>query len=674
MANRLQFESSPYLLQHANNPVDWYPYGDEAFDKALAENKPLLFSIGYSACHWCHVMEQESFENEAIARIMNELFVCVKVDREERPDVDHFYMDAVQLLYGHGGWPLNCFTLPDGRPFWGGTYFKPEQWQEILLNVSGLFKTHYDDFEEQAAEVTTGIINHCAIQSSTERKKFGEAYFTELYYYLSQQFDQRRGGMSGSPKFPMPMVLQSLLHYYFTFSKQEALDHVMLSLRKMARGGIYDQVGGGFARYSIDNNWKVPHFEKMLYDNAQLVSLYSNTYKINKDDELKDVIESTLAFVKRELTSPEGVFYSSLDADSEGEEGLFYTWTEQEFKEVLVPYGELMAEYFGIGLFGVWENGKNILLRPFEDSTFAKEHFLSEAELKSLLQASRLSLLEARSKRVRPGMDDKILVSWNALMIKAYLDAYAALDKAEYLETAIKAVEFILKELKTPKGGLLHTWKNGIARIPAFLDDYSFLAESLLVLYQCTMNPRWLAEAEKIAGYIQTHFTDAKSGMFFFSEEEYHNVIRKVETHDSVVPSSNSSLARMFHILGTITGTSDYIGTSRQMLEKMNYSVLNHPLISANWACLAMEVGLVQHVIAIVGNEADERIKEINRHFLPNAVIIGSTSPSDAPYVKNRYVEGETLIHICVQDACFAPVETVDKAIQLLGAHQGIIN
>jgi len=674
MPNRLQSESSPYLLQHAQNPVDWYPYGDEAFEKAEAENKPILFSIGYSACHWCHVMEHESFEDESIARIMNEKFVCVKVDREERPDVDHFYMDAVQLLFGHGGWPLNCFTLPDGRPFWGGTYFRPEQWKDILQNVSDLFRTRYHEFEEQALEVTNGMLLHGSVRPVTELKALGEVFFTELHFNLSQNFDSRYGGMSGRPKFPMPMVLQMLLHINYTFNKPEALEHVLFTLGKMAQGGIYDQVGGGFARYSVDSHWKLPHFEKMLYDNAQLISLYANAFKISKDESLKEVIEGIIKFVQRELTSPEGVFYSSLDADSDGEEGLFYTWTAPEFMDTLGHYGELMGEYFGIELEGEWENGRNILLRPSDDSSFAQNHFLSEEELKALVKASRGMLLEARSKRNRPGMDDKVLLSWNALMIKAYVDAYTALGNGEYLDSAIKAASFVLSEMKKPGGGYYHTWKNGMARIPAFLDDYSFLSEAMLHLYQYTMNPSWLEEAERIVDYILLNFTDTESEFFFFSEEDHHNVIRKVETNDSVIPSSNSSLARILHAVGTFTGKSAYIETSSHMIESMNHRILNYPLSSANWACVALETGISHHVIAVVGEEADSRIVEISRYFLPNTLIVGSTGQADTAFVKGRFKEGETLIHICTENACFAPVETVDKAVMLLHAHLDMSN
>ncbi|NVO19048.1 MAG: thioredoxin domain-containing protein [Bacteroidetes bacterium] len=674
MANRLQFESSPYLLQHSKNPVDWYPYGDEAFELAKTQNKPLLISIGYSACHWCHVMEHESFEDEIIAATMNELFICVKVDREERPDVDHFYMDAVQLLYGHGGWPLNCFTLPDGRPFWGGTYFRPDQWKEILQNVSELYSTQYQEFEEQAVEVTSGIIRHSAIVADSGSRRLNDDFFTEFFYNQREQFDYEYGGFLGSPKFPMPMILQAFLHYNHMFGQKEDLDHVLFTLKKMEMGGIYDQVGGGFARYSVDNKWKVPHFEKMLYDNAQLVSLYCNAFKVTKEGFLKETVEDILEFVNRELTSPEGVFYSSLDADSDGEEGLFYTWTREEFDDVLGPYAELMGEYFGVGEEGTWEKGRNILLRTVENSSFAQNHFLSEEELSALLKACRLSLLEVRARRNRPSMDDKVLLSWNSLMIKAYLDAFITFGNDEYLSSAVNAVNFLLKELKNPDGGYFHTWKEGVARIPAFLDDYSFLGEALVSLYQLTMDDRWLYESELIIRHILLHFNDTESGMFYFSEESHHNIVRKVETYDSVIPSSNSSVARLLNSVGTLTGNVLYCEISQNMMEKMNLRMVQQPGASANWACVAMETGLSHHVIAVVGEEMKRFISELSRYFLPNTLMIGSEGPSDIPYVKGRFVPGTTLIHICTENACFAPVDSVAKALQLLGAHLSILS
>lgn len=666
MPNRLINESSPYLLQHANNPVDWYPYSEEAFEKAREENKPILFSIGYSACHWCHVMESESFENEEIAKMMNDHFVCVKVDREERPDVDHFYMDAVQLLYGHGGWPLNCFTSPDGKPFWGGTYFKPEQWKEILKNVSSLYKGQYNDFIEQASEVTDRILKNSNVTLDSEALTLDEDYFQEIMYLLRQHLDNTTGGMSGAPKFPMPEVLQMLLRYYSAFRKDFALEHVVKTLHFMAKGGIFDQISGGFARYSVDNQWKVPHFEKMLYDNALLVSLYCNAYRITHDPLFKDVVEETLDFIKQSMTSPEGLFYSSLDADSEGTEGFFYTWTREEFDEVLGTYSELMAEYYGMGTEGVWLHKRCVLYRPFDDDEFAQQHFLSTEELKALINHCKSLLVEQRNKRVKPGLDDKVLLSWNALMIRAYADAYSTFGNAEYLGIALNAARFISSALKNPGGGYFHTWKKGKARIAAFLDDYTFFAEACLSIYQITLDNTWLGEAESLVKFALSNFSDPESGLFFFSESRHHCIARKTEIYDSVVPSSNSAMARLLFAMGTITGKNAYLEVATQMMSGMTSKIINYPTSYANWVSLALEMSRPFYVIAVVGADAHEKIQEFGKHYLPFAMIAGSTVPGDLPYIRNRFVADKTLIHICNDSACFAPVDSVDKAMDLL--------
>jgi uncharacterized protein len=666
MPNRLINETSPYLLQHAHNPVDWYPYGEEAFEKARTENKPMLFSIGYASCHWCHVMERESFENEAIATVMNEAFVCVKVDREERPDVDHFYMDAVQLLYGHGGWPLNCFATPDGKPFWGGTYFKPEQWKDILKNVSGLFKDQNRDFLDQAREVTEHLMKSGNINKTGDNKVLDAGYFDEVLYLLRQQFDPANGGLSGAPKFPMPLVIQLLLQYYYAFGKQDTYQQALLTMRNMAKGGIFDQVGGGFARYSVDNRWKVPHFEKMLYDNALLVSLYCNAYRITKDEAFKDIIEGTLDFIKSELTSPEGLFYSSLDADSEGEEGHFYTWTKTEFDIVLGQYSDLIAEYFGMGESGHWEEGRCTLYRNETDAQFAQRHFLSEEELRALVISCRVMLMEIREHRQRPGLDDKIVLSWNALMIRAYTDAYATLGNSEYLGIALNAARVLGSLLHDPEGGLFHTWKNGKARIAGFLDDYTFFADACLGIYQMTLDNSWLAQAESYVKYAITQFADTESGLFFFSEQKHHCIVRKTETYDSVVPSSNSAFARLLHSLGTLTGKTAYIEICDSMLSVMTEKISNYPTSYANWVILAMERSLPFFVIAVVGEDAHEKLQELGKHYIPYTLIAGSTIPGDMPYIRNRFVAGKTLFHICNENSCFAPVDSVDKAIDLL--------
>ncbi len=666
MPNRLIHETSPYLLQHANNPVDWYPYGEEAFEKARAENKPMLFSIGYSSCHWCHVMEHESFENEAIAALMNEHFVCVKVDREERPDVDHFYMDAVQLLYGHGGWPLNCFALADGRPFWGGTYFKPDQWKDILKNVSGIFRNQPGDFTEQASEVTERLMQNNRVTSDGEELNLDRDYFEEIIYMLRQHLDTSFGGMNGAPKFPMPTVLQLLLRCHYAFHKDFLLEHVTRTLDFMAMGGIFDQVGGGFARYSVDNKWKVPHFEKMLYDNALLVSLYCDAYRITGDESHREVVEDVLTFVTRELTSPEGLFYSSLDADSQGEEGRYYTWTREEMEETLGSYTDLMVEYFGMGTEITGSQKECILYRPVKPENFARPHFLSAEEMRSLVKHCRALLLEKRNQRIRPGLDDKVLLSWNALMIKAFADAYSAFGNAEYLGSALNAARFILSAMQNPAGGYFHTWKNGKARIAGFLDDYVFFADACLSIYRITLDNTWLGEAESLVKYAIMHFGDPESGLFFFSEAKHKCIIRKTEIYDSVIPSSNSAFARLLHALGTITGKNAYLELSNQMLAGMREKILNYPTSYANWAILALEKSLPYYVIAVVGDDAHEKIRELGKYYLPFSLIAGSTTPGDLPYIKNRYASGRTLVHICNENACFAPVDSVDKAIELL--------
>lgn len=664
--NQLIHESSPYLLQHAHNPVNWLPYGAEAISKAQRENKPLLISIGYSSCHWCHVMEHESFENEAVADLMNASFVCVKVDREERPDVDHVYMDAVQQIRGNGGWPLNCFALPDGRPFWGGTYFRPDQWIQLLENIRDLYNHRYIDIEKQATEIAEGVAqqNYFLL----EETQLGNTIdFGSIYSILYNAFDLEKGGMKGAPKFPMPVVLQFLLNYGMSSNDEFSVKLVEITLSNMACGGIYDQAGGGFARYSTDSDWKVPHFEKMLYDNAQLVSLYSAAFLVTQNIIYKNVIEQTIEFVNRELTSPEGVFYSALDADSEGEEGLFYTWTKKEFSETLGHYSELAGEYYGIGAQGLWEYGRNILLRPSSDELFAQQHFLSADELASLTFYCREQLLKIRSRRLRPGLDDKMLVSWNALMISALVDASVALERDGYLHSTLKAADFMLKHLKRNDGSFFHTWKNGKSQINAFLDDYAFTCKAFLKLYSVTTDEKWLNEAKLLASYVVEHFYDPNSGFFWYSENDGNQVFtRKIEIYDGVIPSGNSVMAHVLNILGTFLNYNDYSEKVRQMLHAMESRISRFPAAYSNWASLALSDPQKQHIIAVVGAEAVSIISKLTKSGLQGVHIFGSENESDLPYFANRYIEGKTLIYICFGTHCLTPVETVEDAIQLI--------
>ena len=666
--NQLIHETSPYLLQHAHNPVNWLPFGPAAFDEARRLNKPLLISIGYSSCHWCHVMEHESFENEDIAKLMNDLFVCIKVDREERPDVDYVFMDAVQQLQGSGGWPLNCFALPDGWPFWGGTYFRPEQWTQLLTNINEIYQNRYSELEQQATEISEGVANQNFILNNETGNSTSAIDFAPVFALIQKAFDSEKGGMRGAPKFPMPVVLKFMLEIGIIEKEENALKLVDITLQKMACGGIYDQAGGGFARYSTDSDWKVPHFEKMLYDNAQLISLYSNAYRLTGNILYKDVIEQTIDFVSRELTASEGVFYSALDADSEGEEGLFYTWTAAQFAEALGHYAELAGEYYGIDKRGFWEHGRNILLRPDSDDLFAQQHFLSSGELASLTGFCRNELLKARSARPRPALDDKMLVSWNSLMISALVDASIALDREDYLQSAIKAANFILSNLKRPDGGLFHTWKDGKAQINAFLDDYAFACESFLKLYSITTNEHWLHETEILAGYVVEHFFDSHSGFFWYSEnEDKHIFARKIEVYDGVIPSGNSAMARVLDTLGIFLHNEDFTEKVQQMLMAMQTRFTHSPAAFSNWASLALSGAHEQYVIVVVGSDSVSVIRKLSERNKSGALIFGSTKASNLPYFADRYVKGKTLIYICSGSFCMAPVETVEEAFQLLG-------
>ncbi len=669
--NQLIHETSPYLLQHAHNPVNWLPFGVEAFEEARRRNKPLLISIGYSSCHWCHVMEHESFENEEIATVMNADFVCVKVDREERPDVDHVYMDAVQQIHNSGGWPLNCFALPNGKPFWGGTYFRPEQWMQLLTNISELYCNRYTDLEQQANELSEGVTRQNYLLNDEPAAKNAAINFSSVFELLINSFDPEKGGLNGSPKFPMPVVLNIMLQYSTLQKDETAFALGDLTLKKMACGGIYDQAGGGFARYSTDSDWKIPHFEKMLYDNAQLVSLYSFAFQKTKNRLYKEVIEQTIEFVNRELTAPEGTFYSALDADSEGVEGLFYTWTAEEFKDVLGHYSAIAGEYYGIDAKGLWENGRNILLRPESDDLFAQQHFLSTDELSSLTAFCRAQLLKARSERIRPGLDDKMLLAWNSLMINALVDAYLALDRIEYLESAIHAAKFIRVNLKRPDNGLYHTRRNEKSQINAFLDDYAFTCEAFLKIYSVTTDESWLIEAELLASYVVKYLYDSDSGFFWYSENNDKQVFaRKIEIYDGVIASGNSVMAQVLETLGIFLHNADYSEKARQMLLSMESRITRYPSAYANWAAQAISAANQQYVIAVTGNDAVSIINKLKEQNLFNAMIFGSKVESSLPYFEHRYVEGKTMIYICSGSYCMAPVESVEEAVRLFSGKE----
>ncbi|MEM9920072.1 MAG: thioredoxin domain-containing protein, partial [Bacteroidota bacterium] len=587
--NHLAGQSSPYLLQHAYNPVDWYPWGPEALQKAKEENKMLIISVGYAACHWCHVMEHESFEDTTVSQIMNEYFVAIKVDREERPDIDDVYMTACQLATEKGcGWPLNAFALPDGRPVWAGTYFPKKKWIEILQYFRGEYAKAPDKMAEYAEQLTKGIQSQGLIPSGDEQQAFSREELDKINKNFLQRIDFQEGGRKGAPKFPMPNNYQFLLAYHHFSGNKKALEAVTTTLDKMAWGGIYDHLGGGFARYSTDAVWKAPHFEKMLYDNGQLVSLYADAYRLTQKPLYKSVVEQSLSFVERELSDENGGFYSSLDADSEGEEGKFYVWTKEEVAAHIDDPNELAlyCAYYEIKDGGNWEHDKNILHRKRSLAQLTKKYKLSEEAILQTVQSINDRLLEARTKRIRPGLDDKILTSWNALMLKGYVDAYKALGNKAYLDRALKNAHF-LKQNALQKGGRLNrNYKDGQSVINAFLDDYALLADALTSLYEVTFDEEWLFLADRLVQYVLEHFKDGESAFFFYTSKlDPPLVARKMETSDNVISGSNSTMARVLFKLGTLLYQPDYVESAERMLKQMQPSqrIAPQPNFYANW-------------------------------------------------------------------------------------------
>ncbi|MBL0047453.1 MAG: thioredoxin domain-containing protein [Bacteroidetes bacterium] len=665
--NHLIHESSPYLLQHAHNPVDWYPWNDSTLAKAKAENKMLLISIGYSACHWCHVMEHESFENEEVAKIMNEHYICIKVDREERPDIDQVYMNAVQLMTGSGGWPLNCFALPDGRPVYGGTYFPTEKWKNVLLNIADLFKNEPNKVFEYAAKLTDGIKQSELIKRNESQEVFDSEDLTKIYEEWSKRFDKVEGGPNRAPKFPLPNNYQFLLRYAVLNAHPEALAHVKLTLAKMAFGGIYDQLGGGFSRYSTDYLWKVPHFEKMGYDNAQLVSLYSEAFQYSKDPLYKQVVEETLEFVQRELTSAEGAFYSALDADSEGEEGKYYVWKKTELEQLLGADFTLFAAYFNINEIGFWEHGNYILLRKKQDEEIANQLKIPVSELIARLDRCKKVLAAEREKRVHPGLDDKILCSWNALMIKGYVDAYKVFNEPKYLEQAVRTANFICEKMMLDDSCMFHSYKNGKASINGFLEDYAFCAEAFIALYEASFDEKYLTIAQQLTAYSIAHFYDEESGFFFFtSTKDVALIARKMETSDNVIPASNSVMAKVLYLLGHYLDKEEYIEKAKQMLQNVKPLMQGYGAGYSNWAMLLQNFVGPYYEIAVVGEDAEKIRKELEQHFIPNKLLLGTRAESKLPLLEGKYIAGKTLIYVCKNKTCQRPVSSVKEALNQL--------
>ena len=665
--NELIHENSPYLLQHAHNPVNWHPWSEKALKKAKDENKMLIISIGYAACHWCHVMEQESFEDTMVAHIMNENFVAIKVDREERPDVDQVYMTAAQLITGSGGWPLNALALPDGKPFYAGTYFPRNDWMKLLNYFVKKYKTNPSELVKQASEVTKGIHSVENLSFKAEEKTFTANDMDIQFSSMKNGIDFKKGGHNRAPKFPMPSNWEYLMQYYYLSQNADALKAVTVTLDNIALGGIYDHLGGGFARYSTDANWHVPHFEKMLYDNAQLVGLYSHAYQLTKNALYKEVVYQTLEFVSRELTSPEGGFYSSLDADSDGEEGKYYVWTNEEIENVLGKEAPLFKEYYNITKAGNWEHGKNILFRSEADEEVAKKYSLSILTLKNKINDAKEKLMTVRSNRIKPGLDDKILTSWNALMLKGYSQAYRAFGDEIFLNAALKNADFLEINAFAHNQQITRNYKKGKSSVNGFLDDYAFTISAFIELYQATFDEKWLIQAYKIASYALEHFFDAKSGMFFYTHNEHSNLIsRKMEVADNVIPASNSEMAKNLFVLGHYFYNDDYISKARQMLVNVKDDVRKNVSFYSNWGSLETAFVAPTYEVAIVGNEYSDMKQKVDENYFPNVLLCGGRQEGTLKLLENKLVKGQTTIYVCQNKSCKLPVTEVSKALEQL--------
>lgn len=672
MPNRLIHEQSPYLLQHAHNPVEWYPWGDEAFELAKKLNKPLIVSIGYAACHWCHVMERESFENEAIAAYMNENFVCIKVDREEHPDVDHMYMDAVQAISGSGGWPLNVFVTPDRVPFYGGTYYPPrpafnrQSWIQVMQRMAEIWHQQPDEIAAQTGQMlqylrqaSTTAVGGTSIDCDWDTCR-------QMADTLLKQADKVNGGFGNAPKFPGTMAISFLLEHFHYTDYKPALDQALLSLDKMIEGGIYDQIGGGFARYATDNNWRIPHFEKMLYDNALLLLSLCDAYSITKQERYKEVIQETLAFTERELKDASGGYYAALDADSEGEEGKYYTWTWQEWENVLANDDEIAAQYFGITEEGNWEH-TNILHVAKRVEDIAKEKNIPPAEVQQKISEAKEKLFIARQKRVRPLTDDKCLLGWNALLNIAFTRCATVLNEPVYLMRAVEHMQWIQNNFWS-EGVLLHSWKNNKARIIAKLDDHAYLIQAMLQLASASGNNELIVRANELMIDTLKNFLHEDGNFFYYSSSIQQDIpVRKVDVYDGAIPSANAVMAHNLLLLGICMEESAYNEQASFMLQKISSTTLRYTYSFGYWAILLQRnVKSIKSVIC-TGVDATKTSNEIRKYFIPEGYLLTSGKEIfDLPVFKDKKSAVETLIFVCTQQACLAPATNITEALALL--------
>lgn len=652
--NSLIHESSPYLLQHAHHPVDWVPWSDEAFKEAKRLNKLVLISVGYSACHWCHVMAHECFEDQEVADLMNAHFINVKVDREERPDVDNVYMSAVQLMTQRGGWPLNCITLPDGRPIYGGTYFPKDQWIHVLKSLVYTFQNDLEKVEEYASKLHEGLSVNELIAIPQNESDLANEKLLELVARWKKQFDFMEGGMNRAPKFPMPTNYLYLLRHSQVFSDERLRNFVRLTLDKMSYGGIYDHIGGGFTRYSVDMIWKVPHFEKMLYDNAQLIELFALAYAESKEEAYRLLVQEIVHWLFREMRSKSGAYFSALDADSEGEEGKFYCWEEQELKKLVGRDYLLFADYYQVTDRGYWEDGKYILLKTMSDAEFSKKWNMERSALQSKVLEWKYLLLSEREKRIRPGRDHKCLTSWNALLIRGLCQAYLVFQDEAYLLEARKIGKWILEEQLQPSGELFHVQTNGKASVNGFLEDYAHVIDAFTHLYQRTGELSWLEHAQHLTLFVEQEFMHPESKMCYFTKTDSTLVVRKMELHDNVIPSSNSVMARNFLRMGHYFRTDRWIAYARQMVANMYDGMETYGSGYSNWASLLLEINQGFTEIHLL-----EQGKISPRQWPENTLL----SYHQSLPISEGYADG---IFVCTKGICHPKLPSIDAALALV--------
>jgi uncharacterized protein YyaL (SSP411 family) len=672
--NHLQHESSPYLLQHVANPVEWYPWGAEALERAKRENRPIFLSIGYAACHWCHVMAHESFEDDATAAIMNRYFINIKVDREERPDLDAIYMTAVQALTGHGGWPMSVWLTPEGEPFYGGTYYPPEPryqmpaFRQVLQNIADTWATRESDVRKSAQSIAGQLQSGFALDN---QKSLAPDLLRRALQQLSTSFDGQRGGFGDAPKFPPSMTIEFLLRVYLREGDAFALHMAELTLEKMAHGGLYDQLGGGFARYSTDAKWLVPHFEKMLYDNALLARAYLHAWQVTGKPLYRRIVEETLDWVLRDLTHVDGGFYSSYDADSEGEEGLFYIWQKAEIDAILGQDAPLFNAIYGVTEQGNWElsNVLNVL-QTVDD--FAAEMGVDSAEIRTKLTAAKQKLLAVRNTRIWPGLDDKVLTAWNGLMLAAFAEAGAALNRADYTTAAVRNAEFLHATLRRENGRLLRTWKAGsAAKYNAYLEDYAYLADGLLALYQNTFDEKWFDWAQESAEIMLMHFTDEENGGFYDTSDDHEALLhRPKQIQDNATPSANAMAARVLLLLNLYTGEGRYVDVAQVMIASLADVMGQYPTGFAHWLCNATLLLGEPQEIAIVGEAESEQVQAlldvVRNQFRPNVVVAVGLN-STIPLLEDRsQLDARATAYVCRNFVCKLPVNSADALRNLL--------